>query len=87
MIEPSHLDTTRQSYDAVAADYARSVKDPCEPDPLSRAVLAAFAELASCRVLAYACSRPSQTIGPPWGRASILRLRWGRLFPHVIFAP
>ncbi|MFE9700253.1 class I SAM-dependent DNA methyltransferase [Streptomyces sp. NPDC006270] len=47
MIEPSHLDTTRQSYDAVAADYARSVKDPCELDPLSRAVLAAFAELVT----------------------------------------
>ncbi|MFJ9890791.1 hypothetical protein ACIQRW_33755 [Streptomyces sp. NPDC091287] len=42
MMEPPHLDTTRQSYDAVAADYARTVKDPSELDPLSRAVLAAF---------------------------------------------
>ncbi|MFD4024766.1 class I SAM-dependent methyltransferase [Streptomyces sp. NPDC058576] len=44
-MEPSHLDTIRQSYDVVAADYARSVKDPAELDPLSRAVLGAFAEL------------------------------------------
>ncbi len=44
-MEPSHLDTIRQSYDVVAADYARSVKDPAGLDPLSRAVLGAFAEL------------------------------------------
>lgn len=44
-MEPSHLDTVRQSYDVVAADYARSVKDPAGLDPLSRAVLGAFAEL------------------------------------------
>ncbi|MFI0593986.1 hypothetical protein ACH3XY_22385 [Streptomyces griseus] len=44
MMEAPHLDAIRQSYDAVAADYARSVTDPAELDPLSRAVLAAFAE-------------------------------------------
>lgn len=43
-MEAPYLDAIRQSYDAVAADYARSVKDPAELDPLSRAVLAAFAE-------------------------------------------
>ncbi|WDG30610.1 class I SAM-dependent methyltransferase [Streptomyces sp. CA-278952] len=47
MMESPHLDAIRQSYDAVAADYARTVKDPSELDPLSRAVLAAFAELVT----------------------------------------
>ncbi|MFI7291003.1 class I SAM-dependent DNA methyltransferase [Streptomyces anulatus] len=46
-MESPHLERIRQSYDAVAADYARSVKDPGELDPLSRAVLAAFAELVT----------------------------------------
>lgn len=46
-MELPHLDPIRQSYDAVAADYARSVKDPGELDPLSRALLAAFAELVT----------------------------------------
>ncbi|MFF2600438.1 class I SAM-dependent DNA methyltransferase [Streptomyces californicus] len=49
MIElPSHLDAVRQSYDAVAADYARTVEGPAVAlDPLSRAVLGAFAELVT----------------------------------------
>lgn len=47
MLKASSLDQIRQSYDAAAADYARSVKDPSELDPLSRAVLAAFAELVT----------------------------------------
>lgn len=46
-MEPPYLDPIRQSYDAVAADYARTVKDPSELDPLSRAVLGAFAELVT----------------------------------------
>lgn len=41
----AHLDAIRQSYDNVAADYARFVKDPGALDPVSRAVLSAFAEL------------------------------------------
>lgn len=41
----AHLDAIRQSYDTVAADYARFVKDPGALDPVSRAVLSAFAEL------------------------------------------
>ncbi|MFE2974273.1 SAM-dependent methyltransferase [Streptomyces sp. NPDC059258] len=44
-MEPSYLDPIRLSYDAVAADYARTVKDPDALDPLSRAMLSAFAEL------------------------------------------
>ncbi|MEU8098095.1 class I SAM-dependent methyltransferase [Streptomyces rubiginosohelvolus] len=40
----AHLDAIRQSYDIVAADYARFVKDPGALDPVSRAVLSAFAE-------------------------------------------
>ncbi|MFD0422651.1 class I SAM-dependent methyltransferase [Streptomyces parvus] len=47
MIEPSHLNATRQSYDTVAADYARFVMAPAALDPVSRAVLSAFAELVT----------------------------------------
>ncbi|NEC86263.1 class I SAM-dependent methyltransferase [Streptomyces sp. SID12501] len=43
-LSPSHLTAIRDSYDTVAADYARLVKEPAELDPLSRAMLAAFAE-------------------------------------------
>jgi SAM-dependent methyltransferase len=42
--EPSYLAAVRESYDTVAADYAQLVKNPAELDPLSRAMLAAFAE-------------------------------------------
>lgn len=45
MTEPSYLAAVRESYDTVAADYARVVKSPAELDPLSRGMLAAFAEL------------------------------------------
>ncbi|MGX1508624.1 UNVERIFIED_CONTAM: SAM-dependent methyltransferase [Streptomyces graminofaciens] len=40
----SYLADVRESYDSVAAEYARRVKFPAELDPLSRAMLAAFAE-------------------------------------------
>ncbi|MFE7460478.1 class I SAM-dependent DNA methyltransferase [Streptomyces sp. NPDC057554] len=45
MTKPPNLDLIRHAYDTVAADYARFIKDPGELDPLSRAMLAAFAEL------------------------------------------
>ncbi|WP_424637616.1 class I SAM-dependent methyltransferase [Embleya sp. AB8] len=45
MTEPSYLAAIRKSYDTVAADYAQLVKRPTELDPLSRAMLATFAEL------------------------------------------
>ncbi|MET9734837.1 class I SAM-dependent methyltransferase [Streptomyces sp. NPDC006458] len=45
MTEPSYLAAIRESYDTVAAEYAASVKSPAELDPLSRNMLAAFAEL------------------------------------------
>ncbi|MDX3853306.1 class I SAM-dependent methyltransferase [Streptomyces sp. AK02-01A] len=45
MTEPSYLAAVQESYDAVAADYAELVKSPGELDPLSRAMLAAFAEV------------------------------------------
>ncbi|MQS11631.1 class I SAM-dependent methyltransferase [Streptomyces kaniharaensis] len=45
MTEPSHLAAVRDSYDAVAADYVRLIIPPEEMDPVSRAMLAAFAEL------------------------------------------
>ncbi|MFE9240740.1 class I SAM-dependent methyltransferase [Streptomyces sp. NPDC007007] len=47
MTDLSHLNEIRQSYDTVAADYARCVKDPGALDPVSRAVLFAFAELVT----------------------------------------
>jgi len=43
--EPSYLAAVRESYDTVAADYAELVKSPAELDPLSRAMLASFAEV------------------------------------------
>ncbi|MFE2492704.1 class I SAM-dependent methyltransferase [Streptomyces scopuliridis] len=46
MTEPSYLAAVRESYDTVAADYTKRVKTPAELDPLSRAMLAAFAEVA-----------------------------------------
>ncbi|BCL21358.1 class I SAM-dependent methyltransferase [Streptomyces tuirus] len=46
MTEPAHLTAIRESYDTVAADCARLVKEPAELDPVSRAMLAAFGELA-----------------------------------------
>ncbi|MFE3517777.1 class I SAM-dependent methyltransferase [Streptomyces sp. NPDC059166] len=44
MTEPSYLAAVRTSYDTVAAAYAEHVKDPAELDPLSRGMLAVFAE-------------------------------------------
>ena len=41
---PTYLTAIRTSYDTVAADYVQLVKTPAELDPLSRAMLAAFAE-------------------------------------------
>ncbi|MGW4674778.1 class I SAM-dependent methyltransferase [Streptomyces sp. NPDC004324] len=45
MAEPSYLKAVRESYDAVAADYVARVPPPAGLDPLSRAMLAGFAEL------------------------------------------
>ncbi|MFF8567305.1 class I SAM-dependent DNA methyltransferase [Streptomyces albidoflavus] len=45
MTEPSHLAAVRASYDTVASAYAGLVADPAALDPLSRATLAAFAEI------------------------------------------
>ena len=41
---PTYLTAIRTSYDTVAADYTQLVKNPAELDPLSRAMLTAFAE-------------------------------------------
>ncbi|MEV7079481.1 class I SAM-dependent methyltransferase [Streptomyces sp. NPDC093516] len=46
MTEPTYLTAVRESYDTVAAAYARRVPEPAALDPVSRAMLAAFAELA-----------------------------------------
>ncbi|MGW3983772.1 SAM-dependent methyltransferase, partial [Streptomyces mirabilis] len=45
MAEPSFLTAVRESYDTVAAGYVERVPPPAEMDPLSRAMLAGFAEL------------------------------------------
>ncbi|MFH8758451.1 class I SAM-dependent methyltransferase [Streptomyces atroolivaceus] len=45
MPEPTYLAAVRESYDTVAAAYAELVRSPAELDPLSRAMLAAFAEV------------------------------------------
>ncbi|MEU1005642.1 class I SAM-dependent methyltransferase [Streptomyces tibetensis] len=49
MTEPSYVTAVRESYDTVAADYARRVPEPAELDPVSRTLLAAFAELTASR--------------------------------------
>ncbi|WP_329565522.1 class I SAM-dependent DNA methyltransferase [Streptomyces sp. NBC_01361] len=43
---PSHHNATADAYDAVAALYAELVRNELDTQPLDRAVLAAFAELA-----------------------------------------
>ncbi|MBE8472227.1 class I SAM-dependent methyltransferase [Streptomyces justiciae] len=45
MAEPSFLTAVRESYDTIAVDYVDRVPPPAEMDPLSRAMLAGFAEL------------------------------------------
>ncbi|MFJ8626096.1 class I SAM-dependent methyltransferase [Kitasatospora sp. NPDC093550] len=45
MTEPAHLAAVRESSDTVAADYLHRVVPPEGMDPVSRAMLAAFAEL------------------------------------------
>ncbi len=45
MTEPSYLAATRESYDTIAVDYAELVGDALTSMPLTRAMLAAFAEL------------------------------------------
>ena len=46
MVETGYLAAIRESYDTLAADYARLVAAPDAMDPVSRSMLAAFAELA-----------------------------------------
>ncbi|MHA6797689.1 class I SAM-dependent DNA methyltransferase (plasmid) [Pseudonocardia bannensis] len=45
MSEPSFLDTTREAYDAVAAEYAEHFRGELDRKPQDRAILGAFAEL------------------------------------------
>ncbi|MEV0012736.1 class I SAM-dependent methyltransferase [Streptomyces sp. NPDC051840] len=45
MTQPSYLAAVRTSYDTVATAYAEQVKSPAELDPLSRGMLAVFAEM------------------------------------------
>ncbi|MFJ9083841.1 class I SAM-dependent methyltransferase [Streptomyces sp. NPDC102384] len=51
MAELSYLTAVRASYDAVAADYVERVPPPAAMDPLSRAMLAGFAELVRTATL------------------------------------
>ncbi|GAA4064866.1 class I SAM-dependent DNA methyltransferase [Nonomuraea soli] len=51
MNEPGFLSATRDSYDAVAADYAEKFRDELAATPIERGLLAAFAEEAVGAVL------------------------------------
>ncbi|GIH12256.1 class I SAM-dependent DNA methyltransferase [Rugosimonospora africana] len=45
MSEPNYLTETRAGYDAVAVEYAERLRDALDRQPLTRALLTAFAEL------------------------------------------
>ncbi|MGA4837830.1 methyltransferase domain-containing protein [Streptomyces sp. G45] len=47
MTEHAYLAAIRESYDTIAVDYAQQVTKPAELDPVSRALLAAFAEVVA----------------------------------------
>ncbi|MFJ2868723.1 class I SAM-dependent DNA methyltransferase [Kitasatospora sp. NPDC087314] len=66
MTEPDFLTTTRAFYDAIAADYADRYRDELAGNPLSRALLAAFAEL----VLAERADGPVAELGCGPGRVT-----------------
>ncbi len=51
MDEPAHLRATRETYDAVAQDYARLLPDLRAETALDQAMLATFAELTSAEAL------------------------------------
>ncbi|MYT73539.1 MULTISPECIES: class I SAM-dependent methyltransferase [unclassified Streptomyces] len=68
MTEPSFLTAVRKSYDTVAADYVERVPPPAEMDPLSRAMLAGFAEMV-------------RTAGP--GEVADLGCGPGRITAHL----
>lgn len=51
----SHLDATRESYDTVAEDYAARIKPLFDQEPISRAMLAAFAEQVRGPVVDVGC--------------------------------
>ncbi|WET79602.1 class I SAM-dependent methyltransferase [Amycolatopsis sp. QT-25] len=55
MTEPSFLTTTRESYDTVAEDYVARVEPLFEQEPISRAMLAAFAEQVRGPVVDVGC--------------------------------
>jgi hypothetical protein len=61
MTDPADLDTTRASYDAVAADHAELVRTALATRPWDRSVLAAFAE--STRRRSGCRSRSPNSIG------------------------
>jgi hypothetical protein len=64
VIEPSHLRTARESYDTVAEDYATLVGPLFEQEPVSRSMLAGFAELVRGPVVDVGCGRG--TSPPIW---------------------
>ncbi|MCQ9130160.1 MULTISPECIES: class I SAM-dependent methyltransferase [Streptomyces] len=65
MAEPSYLSAVRASYDTVAVEYVARVPPPDAMDPLSRAMLAAFAELVRA-----AAPRPVADLGCGPGRVT-----------------
>ena len=55
MSDPTLLDSTRASYDTVAAGYSALVQDDLDQQPTERALLALFAELAAGPSLDVGC--------------------------------
>ncbi|MFE6098761.1 class I SAM-dependent methyltransferase [Streptomyces laurentii] len=96
MAEPSHLTAVRESYDTVAAAYAEAVPPPAALDPLSRAMLHAFAEETAgagpvadvgCgpgRITVYLAERGVRAVGLDLSRRMTELAR--RAYPHVPFA-
>ncbi|MEU8541586.1 class I SAM-dependent methyltransferase [Streptomyces sp. NPDC048717] len=93
---PAYLAAVRESYDTVAAAYAELVPPPAALDPLSRAMLDAFAEETAgagpvadvgCgpgRITAYLAERGVQALGFDLsGRMAELA---GGAYPHLPFA-
>lgn len=55
MTEPAYIEATRDSYDTVAADYARLLEGELAANPFDRAMLGTFAELVNGPVADLGC--------------------------------
>lgn len=82
MAEPDFLRTTRDSYDAVAADYADRFRGELSAKPLDRAMLAGFAELVRA-----AGAGPVADIGCGTGRVTSELSRLGLTVSGIDLSP